>query len=108
MAMSFEDAVNELTDSFQTMGQTTDGLGGGPPPTRPKSPEPFDEDDPKIWAKTALTQLKALQTAVSVPLFSIVQTFEGTPNNSNSGLGTLRGTQKWLDLGTWTFPKLFM
>ena len=44
-----------------------------------KEKEPLDTDDPKWLAKTALDQLKALQTAVSVPLFSIVQTFEGDP-----------------------------
>ena len=94
MPMNMEDAVNELTNSFESLGagqtqhedkpveipqQLHDfGLSKSDSEDTHEK-EPLDTDDPKWWAKTALDQLKALQTAVSVPLFSIVQTFEGDP-----------------------------
>ena len=46
-----------------------------------KDKEPIDENDPRIWMKQALDQVKTLTTAVSVPLLQVVRIFEGDPNS---------------------------
>ena len=46
-----------------------------------KDKGPIDENDPRIWMKQALDQVKTLTTAVSVPLLQVVRIFEGDPNS---------------------------
>ena len=41
---------------------------------------PLDENDPKVIMREALDQFKTLTTAVSVPLFQVVKTYNGDPN----------------------------
>ncbi len=45
----------------------------------PSTPQEMANKSQDSWAKAAVNQLKALQNAVSVPLFSVVQTFDGSP-----------------------------
>ena len=42
-----------------------------------QSKEPLDEDDPKLIIKNVFSHMKALQTAMTVPLLQVVKTFDG-------------------------------
>ena len=42
-----------------------------------QSKEPLDEDDPKLIMKNVFSHMKALQTAMTVPLLQVVKTFDG-------------------------------
>lgn len=94
-------AVDELTENFQSLGNSSTNINTmgnetsqensdeGPKIStlsqnlRPSSSSIGGrfpkENDEQRFERVALEQLKALQTAISVPLFSIVHTFEGDP-----------------------------
>ena len=52
-------------------------IGVGSMSSSEHNQEPLDEDDPKLLMKSMFSHIKALQTAMTVPLLQLVKPFTG-------------------------------
>ena len=68
--------------------------------------EPLDEDDPKLFMKSMFSQIKALQTAMTVPLLQAVKTFTGNSNEFKQYVKDIERYAQMAKLGDLDIPSI--
>ena len=68
--------------------------------------EPLDEDDPKLFMKSMFSQMKALQTAMTVPLLQAVKTFTGNSSEFKQYVKDIERYAQMAKLGDSDIPSI--
>lgn len=106
MTSSTNDQIEELTQQFLTIGTRASTTTDPSSRTHNPVPQQHNDDDPGMWRKLAMDQLKSLQTSISVPLFSVVPTFEGNPKQFKQWTRNVERYAQLADLREEDIPKI--
>ena len=60
-----------------------------------QSKETLDEDDPKLFMKSMVGHMKAMQTAMTAPLLQVVKTFNGHDGTDKQWVKISKDMPKW-------------
>ena len=67
---------------------------------------PLDEDDPKLFMKSMFSHIKALQTAMTVPLFQVVKPFKGVSSEFKQYVKDIERYAQMAKLGDSDIPSI--
>ena len=88
------------------LGPTLCPIGIGSTSNSEHNQEPLDEDDPKLFMKSMFSQMKALQTAVAVPLLQVVKPFNGVSSEFKQFVKDIEKYAQLAKLGDADIPSI--
>ena len=96
----------DIKENVGNLGPSRCPIGIGSMSNTEHNQEPLDEDDPKLLMKSMFSHMKALQTAVAVPLLQVVKPFNGVSSEFKQFLKDIEKYAQLAKLGDADIPSI--
>ena len=96
----------DIKENVGNLGPSLCPIGIGSMSNSEHNQEPLDEDDPKLFMKSMFSHMKALQTAVAVPLLQVVKPFKGVSSEFKQFVEDIEKYAQLAKLGDADIPSI--
>ena len=96
----------DIKENVGNLGPSLCPIGIGSMSNSEHNQEPLDEDDPKLFMKSMFSHMKALQTAVAVPLLQVVKPFNGVSSEFKQFVKDIEKYAQLAKLGDADIPSI--